>query len=195
MMRLCFIGGLVIAAGALVPIMAFAQTASESRAASSTEFRGTAPGLCVVRGAAQFVSATNASLTTSTQNAAAIQVTSLVAQNGSGIANAADLTLRFPVICTVTHDVTIRSASGGMIRAEGSVANAAGFRTLLDYEVQTVWAGATNSAQATALPQIIRVTDAAQGDLSVRVSIPQGGIPLVAGSYADTLTINLAPTL
>lgn len=177
------------------PLAANAQVVNESTASSATEFRGTAPGLCVIRGAATVVSSNNASLTSSVIGASAIQVTSLVAQNGTGIPNAAEMQVAIPVICTVTHSVTVQSASRGMVREGTAIPNAAGFRTLLDYQVQTAWAGKSNSLQASALPTVINTPDAAAGSLLVTVSILQGGQPLVAGSYSDTLTILLTPSL
>jgi hypothetical protein len=179
----------------VAPGLAKAQTANESRASTATEFRGEAPGLCVIRGAARLVSSNNASLETSELNAAAIRVTSLVAADGSGQPNAADLTLSIPVICTVTHDVTISSIGAGMTRDGGAGVGGTGFRSLLDYQVQTSWAGQTLAAAASALPSVVTAPDAASGDLLVTVSILQGGQPLVAGSYSDTLTILLTPSL
>jgi Spore Coat Protein U domain len=179
----------------LIPTFGRAQTVNESLASAATEFRGEAPGVCVIRGAARLVSSNNASLETSQLNAAAIRVTSLVAADGSGQPNAADLTLSIPVICTVTHDVTISSIGAGMTRDGGTVGAGSGFRTLLDYQVQTSWAGQTLAASASALPSVVTAPDAASGDLQVTVSILQGGQPLVAGTYSDTLTILLTPSL
>jgi phosphohistidine swiveling domain-containing protein len=178
-----------------VPAVAHAQTANESLASAATEFRGEAPGVCVIRGAARLVSSNNASLETSQLNAAAIRVTSLVAADGSGQPNAADLTLSIPVICTVTHDVTILSTGAGMTRDGGAGGVGLGFRSVLDYQVRTSWAGQTLAASASALPSVVTAPDAASGDLLVTVSILQGGQPLVAGSYSDTLTILLTPSL
>ena len=179
----------------IAPTALSAQTANESRASAATEFRGEAPGVCVIRGAARLISSNNASLETSQLNAAAIRVTSLVAADGSGQPNAADLTLSIPVICTVTHDVTVSSTGAGMTRDGGAGGVGVGFRSLLDYQVQTSWAGQTLAASASALPSVVTAPDAASGDLLVTVSILQGGQPLVAGSYSDTLTILLTPSL
>jgi hypothetical protein len=190
------IGALGLALAVLAaPAVVSAQSANESRASAATEFRGQAPGVCVIRGAARLISSNNASLETSQLNAAAIRVTSLVAADGSGQPNAADLTLSIPVICTVTHDVTISSTGAGMTRDGGAGGAAVGFRSLLDYQVQTSWAGQTLAALASALPRVVTAPDAARGDLLVTVSILQGGQPLVAGSYSDTLTILLTPSL
>lgn len=174
--------------------VAQAQSVDENLASAATEFRGQAPAVCVIRGAATLVSSNNASLETSQLNAAAIRVTSLVSADGSGQPNAADLSLSIPVICTLTHDVTISSASAGMTR-DGGVSGGSGFRSVLDYQVQTTWAGKTTSRQASALPSVVATPDAAAGNLTVTVSILQGGQPLVAGSYSDTLTILLTPSL
>lgn len=177
------------------PIAARAQKVNDSIASAATEFLGIAPRLCIIRGAATVVSANNASLSASSQSSAAIQVTSLVAQNGTGVPNAADMQVSIPVICTVTHTVTIQSSSKGMTRDGAAIANAPGFRTLLDYQVRTAWAGKNDDSNASALPAVINTPDAAQGNLLVTVLIPQGGQPLVAGSYSDTLTILLTPSL
>jgi hypothetical protein len=191
-----FIGSVYLALAVLVvPAIAGAQTTNESLASAATEFRGEAPGVCVIRGAARLVSSNNASLETSQLNAAAIRVTSLIAADGSGQPNAADLTLSIPVICTVTHDVTISSTGAGMTRDGGAEGAGSDFRALLGYQVQTSWAGQTLAASASALPSVVNVPDAASGDLLVTVSILQGGLPLVAGTYSDTLTILLTPSL
>jgi hypothetical protein len=177
------------------PAVCQAQTAVDSVASAATQFRGEAPSLCVIRGAARLISSSNASLESSQINSSAIRVTTLVAEDGSGQPNAAELTLSIPVICTVTHDVTIASAGAGMNRDGGSGGASTGFRSRLDYQVQTSWAGQTLTAQASNLPSLITAPDAATGDLRVTVSILQGGQPLVAGSYSDTLTILLNPSL
>jgi hypothetical protein len=180
---------------ALLPTLASAQVVNDNVANTATEFRGTAPGLCVIRGPASVISSNNTSLSSSALSSSAIQVTSLIDATGTGIPRAADMQLAIPVICTVTHSVTVQSASGGM-RLEGSAAlSTNSFRTLLDYQVQTAWAGRNNNSQASELPATIDTPDAAIGSLLVTVSILQGGQPLVAGSYSDTLTILLTPSL
>jgi hypothetical protein len=176
---------------------AFAQTVALDLATRNTQIRGEVPRACTITGPALAISASNATFAVSGVGSATITISQLVDPNiGDGTPQAATLQFEIPATCTVSHELNVDSANDGLALG-GSLGTAVtdGFRNALPYAITTSWSTLNLSGQTTSGPLIGRVGDAATGNIVVSISIPAGGTPLVAGSYSDSLSINLSPTL
>ncbi|HVR89807.1 MAG TPA: hypothetical protein VHG29_01780 [Novosphingobium sp.] len=108
--------------------------------------------------------------------------------------NASSIELSFPVICNSPHRMVMRSANGGMLRAgASSITNrgARGFSEFLPYELQLGWAGQALTRGSDAGSGAIDSAQAGTGDMNLRISTPAGSGPFVAGTYNDTIVIEL----
>ena len=176
---------------------AFGQTltAGEDIGGSSSnrlDLIGEAPQACVL--SAPLVTAvTNASFQPINGQTGTILVTQFV-DPLTAAPLAATVNLAFPVVCNGAHEVTIRTANGGLAHIPPIAIPGLGFRALLVYQLTAAWAGQTATG-ATNLPTPVDIhtNDGAAGQLSLVVNIPGGGDPLVAGPYSDSLVIELLP--
>jgi spore coat protein U-like protein len=150
---------------------------------------GEAPSACVIRtpGAA---SGTNASFAAVGASSGEVRITELVDPNNAE-PRAASINLALPVICNAPHRVTLRSGNGGLLRAGGQRGSRpGGFGEFLPYQLSAQWAGSQVQASSDrGAPLTIQSQAGRAGDVSISVAIPQGGQPLVAGTYADAVTI------
>ncbi len=106
----------------------------------------------------------------------------------------ATINLAFPVVCNGAHEMTVRTANGGLAHIPAIAVPGVGFRASLVYRLTAAWAGQTvtgGTDQPT--PVDIRTSDGAAGQFSLVVDIPGGGDPLIAGPYSDSLVIELLP--
>lgn len=105
----------------------------------------------------------------------------------------AAINLALPVICNSAHKLTVTSANGGLLRDGGNARNRqspTGFGEFLGYRISANWAGQSASVQTinnTVLA--IAAADGGAGDMGLTITVPPGGGPLVAGRYADTVTV------
>lgn len=104
---------------------------------------------------------------------------------------AADISLSLPVICNAGHSVVVRATRGGLTREGAAAPSAPGFRNQVPYDLAVSWAGATSSQTSASPGVVIDQSGAAAGTLQLDISIPEGGAPLVAGTYSDQVVIEL----
>jgi hypothetical protein len=176
---------LLAAVAALAPATALAQTASIGQ--GRLDLVGQAPSACLAS-APTAPNATNATFQQTGSNAAEIRITQLVnPETAEPVASSIDVAV--PVICNSAHRVVVRSTNGALTR-QGQAVQANGFRSSLAYNLSTAWAGQTNNGTS-ASPVIINTADGAAGSVSVNISVPGGGGPLVAGIYEDSVVIEL----
>jgi hypothetical protein len=173
---------------ALAATPALGQEAPAARA--SLDMVGTAPGACLISGAARGTG-TNAVMGVAAARQADIRIIELVDPNTS-LARAASISVSLPIICNVGHRVLLRTQNGGLVRSNraGGAAAAQGFREAVPYGMTASWAGATVTGQSASGFDLI-APEAAAGDLAIDIEIPAGGAPLVAGAYSDQLVIEL----
>lgn len=150
---------------------------------------GEAPSACVVRTPAA-ASGTNASFDATGATSGEVRIAELVDPNNAE-PRAAAINVALPVICNAPHRLTLRSGNGGLLRSGGRRGGgASGFGEFLPYQLSAQWAG--NQVQASSdrgAPLVIQSQAGRAGDVSISVAIQPGGRPLVAGTYADAVTI------
>jgi hypothetical protein len=182
---------LILSALALAPAVVSAQTVNTGQ--GRLDMSGTAPSACVIS-APSSVTGANATFQLTGPQAAQIDITELVDQN-TAQPRAATISLALPVICNGAHSLVVTTANGGLVRIGGNLGNAnvnGGFREILPYQLSADWAGHSTSGDShSRTPVNIAVGDGAAGQLSLTIAIPPGGAPLVAGTYADSLVIQL----
>lgn len=187
MMRKALILAVLLAA----PSAGFAQTVQVGQ--GRLDLSGVAPSACVISPPTS-TSGVNSSFLLIGPQAAQINITQLVDQT-TAEPMSATINLALPIICNTAHTLTVTTANGGLARIGGNARNANvtnGFRELLPYQVNAVWAGhSVNGGSQTLTPVSIAVADGAAGQLSLTIAVPAGGAPLVAGNYADSIVVQL----
>lgn len=101
--------------------------------------------------------------------------------------------LDFPLICSGPHKVTLTSARGGMY-LDGTANPTPTFTDHVSYVMTAQWAGKTATGSTTTTRGIeIDSPDGANGRLYVSIQIGGQAERLFAGSYSDTLTLDVEP--
>lgn len=179
---------LLAAIAALAPGLAFAQTANIGQ--GRLDLVGQAPSACLI---SQPTASTgqNATLSQTGAQSAQIRISELVdPQTAQPRASSMNVTL--PVICNAAHRLTVKSGNGGLLRAGGRRGAVNGFRQLLPYQVSADWSGQSiTGSSETGTPVTINSPNGAAGQVSLSITVPAGGDPLVAGSYSDSVVIEL----
>lgn len=117
---------------------------------------------------------------------------------------AASVEILFAGTCNYPHRLVIESQNNGLWRNALGAAPAAGFSSSIPYSVTVNWGEENRRFEVDASTRDIRnvevPSDAAAGDVSLRVEIQQGAsgsgpnnAPLLAGAYSDTLRVTLEP--
>ena len=176
---------IAIAAAMLSPGTAFAQDSLVAN--GRLEIAGIAPNSCVIRTPGGGTGA-NATFEPTGPSSAVIRITEL-ADPSTAESRGATMNLSVPVICNGPHRVTLRSGNGSLQRMGAAVA-AGAFRSELPYTYDLSWAGNQATSDAGA-PLVINAASARAGELSLTVNIARGGQPLVAGTYADQIVLEL----
>lgn len=171
---------LVLAAGS-----AQAQTVTTPR---QLAFNGDAPAGCLMQ-APLSPSSDNASVTASAPGSADIVIGQLVGDDGVSVGTT--VVLSVPAACNQAHTVSLSSVNGGLINADGTPASGP-FRAILPYAVAISWGSGSETYESGDPAATIAYGDAATGSVTVTIQIPEGGAPLVAGSYSDQLILELA---
>lgn len=176
--------------GALAAVPAAAQQIDTS--SQRLELLGDAPAACVLN----TPTATNAVNSTFGLNGYASGRVGIVqfVNPQTAQSNASSIELNFPVICNSPHRVVMRSANGGMLRVGAGAINqrgSNGFTEFTPYSLTLNWAGQTLNRASDAGSGAIDAAQAGTGDLSLRISTPAGSGPFVAGTYNDTIVIEL----
>jgi len=105
----------------------------------------------------------------------------------------AAINLSLPVICNAAHRLTVTSSNGGLLRDGGNARNRqspTGFGEFVGYQISASWAGQNASVQ-TINNNVLAIAsaDGGAGDMGLTIAVPPGGGALVAGRYADTVTV------
>lgn len=179
---------LILALATAVATPVAAQDPSVARA--NLDMVGYAPSACLINGVARGTG-NNAVLGAAGARQADIRIIELVDPATAGT-RATSISLALPVVCNVGHQVILRTQNGGLSRSNraGGAQATPGFRESVAYDVTARWAGATAVGRSDA-PFELSAPEAAAGDLSIDITIPAGGDPLVAGAYSDQLVVEL----
>lgn len=151
--------------------------------------QGSAQPACVIKGPA-LARGSNISFASTGANAGEIRISQLV-DPATAQVREAQVALLLPIVCNSAHRFLLKSGNGGLLRDGASPAGDR-FRARVPYGVSAMWQGR----------QLRQTTDAAgdftidmpgsgAGDLALTIDIQSGGQPLVAGSYSDTITVEL----
>ena len=155
------------------------------------EIAGQAPAACVLN-APVVSSAQNAAFASTGAASGEIRIVQL-GDPQTAQPRAAAIDLALPVICNAPHRLTITSANGGLLRDGGNARNRqspTGFGELLGFQINATWAGQTSSVlTTTSNTLVINSANGGAGDMDLNIVVPPGGGALVAGRYADTVTV------
>lgn len=187
MMRLLALFSL--AAVAIAPNLAAAQVVVPSNS-GRLELSGEAPTACNVA-APSLSSSTNASLSNMTAQSARIDLSQFVdPTTAEPLASSASLD--FNIVCNGAHQVRVQSVNGALA-LEGPGVAAGGFRNRVPYQVAVNWAGQNAAGGSEAgTPVDLAIANAATGDMRLDINVAAGGGPLVAGSYADQVVVEVS---
>lgn len=189
-MRALIAAPLACAAALLAVAPALAQTVTTGEGRLDVE--GTAPSACLVQ-TPQAAIGTNTTFSSGNSQQGQVTITQFVDPQ-TAVAKEATISVALPAICNTAHHVTVTSQNRGLLRAGGVASQTAvnGFREFVPYTVTASWAGQTATGQSlTGTPVNITTQDGAAGQVSLTIDVPGGGDPLVAGTYSDSLTIEL----
>lgn len=150
---------------------------------------GSAQPACVIKAPAQ-ARGTNVSFAATGANAGEIRISQLVDPSTAQVREA-QVALLLPIVCNSAHRFLLKSSNGGLQR-DGATAANNNFRARVPYEVSAMWQGRQLRQTTDAAGDFaIDVPGSGAGDLALTINIQPGGQPLVAGSYSDTITVQL----
>ena len=171
-----------------------AQAQELARAAARVELHGDAPAACVAS-AGRAANPVNASFQSTGPTSGTVMLP-LFVDTTTATARGSSIEVAVPVICNASHTITVRSANGGLLREGAGPARAGtsgGFSEFQAYGVDLQWqqrklrlGGARSSAD-------LFYAQPAKGDLIVSITVPRGTTPLVAGTYSDTVVVEIRP--
>lgn len=162
-----------------------------TRASQALQISATAQSACVIRGAS-VTEVQNAAFTPLDAANGQITITRLVdPQTAQPQASMAAISL--PVTCNAAHRVSVASSQGGLLRPGGSRTATGAFSDFLPYRIALDWAGGRAEQGSEGGILAIDAANGRNGDLSLRVTTPQGGTPLAAGAYDDAIVIQFQP--
>ena len=116
---------------------------------------------------------------------------------------ASEVAITFPgVLCNYNANLTVTSTNRGMTRTAGTDVALTGSGTFLDrlhYQIAVSWGSVKIDNFDTALllsdGKIVRESGGANAsDLYMKISMPKGNAPVLAGTYTDNIDINLGYT-
>lgn len=108
----------------------------------------------------------------------------------SAVPLGARLNVSVPAQCNGPHRLVISSRNGGLLTATPAGGDGE-FRSRLPYVVRAEWAGGSGTlvADSPGDSLSIQIDEALASTAFFEIEVPSGGAPLVAGAYADDLTI------
>lgn len=169
-----------------------AQAQETNRVSRQLELNATAASGCVVR-TPRALASSNAAFSATGDTGGRVVLTRLVDPD-TALPRASSVELAIPATCNASHRITAVSAKGGLGRIGATGPSAQGFAELLPYALRVVWAGTQTERASNSGSLALAIPNGATGDIALRLSTPDGGTPLVAGSYDDTIVIQLQPT-
>lgn len=150
---------------------------------------GSAQPACVIKGPA-LARGTNISFAATGANAGEIRISQLVDPSTAEVRQA-QVALLLPIVCNSAHRFLLKSSNGGLQR-DGAAPASDQFRARVPYDVSAMWQGRQlRQATDAAGDFTIDMPGSGAGDLALTIDIQPGGQPLVAGSYSDTITVEL----
>jgi len=155
------------------------------------EIAGRAPPACVLN-APTALGGQNATFSSTGTASGEIRITEF-GDPQTAQPRGATINLALPVICNAAHKLTVTSTNGGLLRDGGNARNRqspTGFGEFVGYQISASWAG-QNASVLTATNSVLAITtaDGGAGDMGLTIAVPPGGGPLIAGRYADTVTV------
>ncbi|ADP72378.1 hypothetical protein Rvan_3182 [Rhodomicrobium vannielii ATCC 17100] len=182
---------LLLAAGFCVP-QATAQSASSS-ASTSFQIKGVAPQVCQLPGQA----APSGAASNATYSSNMVTIESLI-DNTTAFVKSSSLTLKFDkAMCNYEAYLSLSSQNSGMTSTDARQATAGEFLSKVDYTVTANWGSIRElildtSQQRTAQ---LQTAGANSGTLTLTFATKDGDIPLVNGTYTDTIAVQIGAKL
>ncbi|MBX9644491.1 MAG: hypothetical protein K2W91_10380 [Novosphingobium sp.] len=169
-----------------------AQAQQLDRASQKLELFGDAPVGCVAN-AARVTSQANATFQSNGPSGGVVVFPALV-DSVTATSRASSIALALPVVCNASHRVTLRSANGGLLREGANLGrNSGGFAEFQTYGVSVQWQGQTASVGGGGNSATLAQGQPAKGEMLVDIAVPQGTQPLVAGTYTDSVVVEIRP--
>jgi hypothetical protein len=120
--------------------------------------------------------------------------------SAGGVVNTAPINKSYAsVVCSAQSTLQVSSLTGGLKRA-GTAPG--GFSDIIDYQISATFAGASSTLNTATIPTASGTESGSSGTtssttpsgtLSVTITPQTPALPLVAGSYADTVRITITP--
>lgn len=176
----------------LATIAQSAWAAAETATAGPLLVNGQVPSACRLSPATQGRGASNVTFTDNGGAASLVTLNTMVDPNTARTQSAVGV-VQFQVLCTGSHTLTVSSTSGGFVNTTTS-ATGNGFANHANYTLQASWDGKTRAltTAGSAASLDLSGSDGATGALIVTVTVPPGEGPLVAGTYQDTINIDVS---
>lgn len=170
-----------------------AQAQVIDRASQRLEMRGDAPAGCVAN-AARASNQRNATYQDNGPTGGVVVFPNLVDETTAGTRESS-IELSVPVVCNISHQITVRSYNGGLVRlgANAARSGSGGFSEVQTYDVGLQWQQQTVRLGGQTASAVISSNQPAKGDLIVDIAVPRGTNPLVAGTYTDAVVVEIRP--
>jgi hypothetical protein len=162
--------------------------------------KGYAQSACTLT-APQNTQATNMTVGSSSAVQVLVSVPTLIDEK-TGNLQPGSISLNMNMVCNRAHSIRIATGSGGLRpQSDASAPARPGFANRVDYAAQASWGAVSAKLQTVggngqATPEA-QSPGAFVGNLALQVSIDESGsnhLPLMAGTYSDTLTVTLSPS-
>lgn len=170
-----------------------AQAQDLSRATQRLEMQGDAPVGCVANGA-RASNQRNATYQDNGPTGGVVVFPNLVDET-TAATRESSIELAVAVVCNTSHNITVRSFNGGLVRL-GAIAarsGSGGFSEVQTYAVGLQWQQQTVKLDGATASAAIFYNQPAKGDLIVDIAVPRGTNPLVAGTYTDAVVVEIRP--
>lgn len=190
-----------IAAGIALLISAGAAQAADS-ASSAITIQGVAENVCNIPTAPGTGTPSNITVGASTAATTALTITDFI-NDTTAVANSASITLTFAnAMCNYAHNLGLKTTNGGLTQQAGgstAVGGSGTFLSRVDYTASASFGGVTTSNLVTAGTAAASVSSGVSGanlgDLVVTFSIAAGAVPVLQGTYQDTLTVKIGAAI
>ena len=170
-----------------------AQAQALDRADQRIELQGDAPAGCIAN-AARASNQRNATYQDNGPTGGVVVFPNLVDET-TAATRESSIELAVPVVCNTSHQITVRSYNGGLVRqgANAARSGSGGFSEVQTYAVGLQWQQQTVTLGGQTASAAISYNQPAKGDLVVNIAVPRGTQPLVAGTYTDAVVVEIRP--
>jgi hypothetical protein len=171
------------------------QALAQESGSTQITVTGTAPKVCVLPAPVTTGTATNATFASN-----AINITQFVDPN-TALVTPSSLSLQFPnTLCNYSANVSLKSQNGGLISSNGmTVASGSGaFLQNVPYTANLSWGSFnlaldTTSAHSTVVSN--PTSGATAGNLTLTIATQASSLPVVQGTYQDTLMLKIGAVM